>query len=321
MIDVSFIVPVFNAEKTLERCIRSIISLEKYNIEVIISDDGSSDNSSNICKELMRDKRIKYIYQNNRVVASARNLGIQNAKGQYISFVDSDDEIIACNFEKMIDSIENNNYDWISAGYNIIKEYKKYESVVPNSNRKTHNIKELDNIIQGYVWGKLYVTQIIKENDIKFDSEMNLAEDMLFNLTYSLYVNKCDFVSKDCYNYYLYNNSLSRKYCNNYSENMNKIKEAFEKLYEVIPYYQDYYERKYGSIELDIIIGYIRNEFRNLNKKRKKFLKEYLKIIELKKIKKEYIVGKYHYISFLILKTRSTILNSLFFGIINYIKG
>src|SRR5574344_1670943 len=99
---ISVIIPIFNAEKYLNRCIDSIISQTYHNLEVILLDDGSTDNSGNICDEYaLKDSRIRVIHQSNKGLVATRQVGISIAKGEYIAWVDSDDWIALDTYEQM----------------------------------------------------------------------------------------------------------------------------------------------------------------------------------------------------------------------------
>lgn len=323
MIDSSFVIPVYNAEKTIDRCIKSITNINKNEIEIIIVDDGSTDETSSICKEHLNDKRIKYFRKDNGGVASARNYGIKKAQGKYIFFVDSDDEIDSRITQRMLDKTLQMSVDWAVYGYTIVKNCKKTECPLIIDNQKEFN--GVENIIQGYVWGKFYKTKIIVDNFLMFDTKMNYAEDMLFNLNYSMFVHSCISIEECGYYYYLSNSSLSRRYCDNYIESMEKIKEAFKKLFDIYPSYEEYYEKKFGSIELSMINGIIRNELRNKQNKNLKnkfdFIKKEIELVNINNIEKETIKGMYNKLAVFVLKTNSTILIFLFYSLINCLRG
>lgn len=323
MIDVSFIIPVYNSEKTIVRCLKSISKIDKNEIEIIIVDDGSTDETPNICKEFCNDKRVKYYRKDNNGVAAARNYGIKKAQGKYIFFVDSDDEIDYNAVQKMILQTIQVNADWATFGYIIVKKHRKIRC--PQDNKNNGFFNGIENIKQGYVWGNLYKTKIIIDNSLIFDTTMDFAEDMLFNLNFSMLINKCISIDECGYYYYLNNNSLSRKYCNNYIESMNKIREAFRKLFKTYPNYEEYYEKKFGSIELSIANGYIRNELRNKqnNKltKKIKVIKESQYLTGINDIKKDTIKGIYNKLAFIILKTNNPTLIVLFYSLVNFLRG
>lgn len=122
-IDISVIVPIYNVEKYLGKCIDSVLKQTFYNYELILVDDGSYDNSPQICDGYAaKDKRIKVIHIPNCGVAAARNVGLDNAKGKYISFVDSDDFIEETMLEDMFSLIKNNDYELVMCNFGIYHE-------------------------------------------------------------------------------------------------------------------------------------------------------------------------------------------------------
>ena len=115
---ISVIVPIYNSEDYIDRCVRSIVEQSYKNIEIILVDDGSTDNSSMMCDEWAKnDKRVKVIHKENGGVSSARNEGLKIAKGDYISFVDSDDYIDKKMIEKMLNQMEKGNTDLVICNY------------------------------------------------------------------------------------------------------------------------------------------------------------------------------------------------------------
>ena len=138
---ISIIVPVYNVESYLKRCIESILNQTFRDFELILVNDGSTDNSEIICKEYaLKDERIKYFYQRNKGVSEARNKGIDNSSGEYIQFIDSDDYVDENFLEIVVNRFKRDNSDIVFIGfyneYNNGEIYKsKYykESIVSNN--------------------------------------------------------------------------------------------------------------------------------------------------------------------------------------------
>ena len=168
---ISVIVPVYNVEKYIKKCLDSIIYQTYKNIEIILVDDGSTDNSGIICdvyKE--RDKRIKVIHKKNNGVSAARNTGIENANGKWISFVDSDDWIDKNYFEILISKIYNNDIDCILCCYNrVVKnnvEKVKYVTEEKNYTSRQYLINSLNPQTGfGFCHMKLKHCEVIKPVD------------------------------------------------------------------------------------------------------------------------------------------------------------
>lgn len=201
--DVSVILPVYNNEKYLKVCIESVLNQSLSNIELIIVDDGSIDNTASICKKYaLEDKRVKYVYQNNSGVSLARNLGINLAQGNYIAFIDSDDFMVFNMLEKMFNSF-NENIDLVMCKF--VKFYnRKYIDSMKVSGGNSNVISKINAAIKihldkdylGYVWNKMYrkekiVEIFLNENkDIRpFDLDIHMCEDLLFN---SIYIDNCE---------------------------------------------------------------------------------------------------------------------------------
>lgn len=210
---ISIIVPVYNSEKTIRRCLLSILEQSYSHIECIIVDDGSTDKSSELIKTFQNDKRIKYYYQENHGVSAARNLGINVASGTFLMFVDSDDSLEKDTCEKMIYQYENNSVDLVLCGLNIYRN-----GVLLRSPHLREGIRCIDNFddyweirrINLGPCNKLYKTSLI---NILFDETLSLGEDTKFVIDY---LETCRYIAviPDClYNVFLdNNNSLNRKY-------------------------------------------------------------------------------------------------------------
>ncbi len=200
---VSVIVPVYNAEKTLHRCVDSILAQTFTDFELILVNDGSSDDSGNICDEYaIDDSRVIVIHKENGGVSSARNKGIDAVKGEWISFVDSDD-LIAPEFFSSF------SYD---ADLEIcgIKLFGTTHSQQLPDSQHLQNTNEIyawltSNCHRGYVpspWAKIFRTSIIKNNNIRFNPSIIRGEDAIFNFDYILYCNSIKLFNVATYHYY-----------------------------------------------------------------------------------------------------------------------
>lgn len=200
---ISIIVPVYNAEKTLKVCVNSIINQTYTNWELLLIDDGSSDDSKSLCDEYaIKDYRIKVLHKDNGGVSSARNLGLDNAKGEWVTFVDSDDNLIP----KALDiNWEEAKEDLIIFSY-CIKNKNRIEKV--NLSTTQLNSKEQlkyfyeNNVYKQILkvpWSKLYRTK--KIGRLRFDTNIRVGEDFLFNLQFLLKIQSCKLYSKVFYMY------------------------------------------------------------------------------------------------------------------------
>lgn len=190
---VSVIVPVYNTQKYLKRCIDSILNQTYNNLDIILVNDGSTDDSLKICEEYAKiDDRISIISGKNYGVSHARNIGIEKAKGEYLYFADSDDYLEFDAIEKMLREFVNADGELIIAGYNEIENKEKIaKKSWGNLRIKCNDAKKLildENGAGGYLWNKLFKLSLIKEFKIKFDEKIYVWEDVLFVMEY---LDKC----------------------------------------------------------------------------------------------------------------------------------
>ena len=186
MIDdlISVIIPVYNVEKYLKECLDSVINQTHKNIEIILIDDGSTDNSGKICDEYRKkDDRIIVIHKSNEGLSSARNDGLIHAKGKYIQFIDSDDYVNRDMLEITYSIIKKYNADVVTFSHYILNDGKaicdcsKEEKVL----NKMEAMKELllDNKIRNYSWEKLWKKELFQ--DIK-EKNLKILQQLLFYL-------------------------------------------------------------------------------------------------------------------------------------------
>lgn len=213
---VSVIVPVYNAEKYINICIQSIVSQTYQNIEIIIIDDGSEDNTAVICKNLAEHNRhIRYHRQDNSGVSAARNIGYSMSKGQYIIFIDADDELHASMIEKLLYDIKKNNAD-IS-----VCDIKKVESSIEKIENKQATSIELysqDDALDLYmrknyfeigVWNKLFKRSLIE--NIRFSEGRKMNEDKFFVFEALMKADRVTYRREPLYYYYVRPNSATKR--------------------------------------------------------------------------------------------------------------
>lgn len=200
---ISIIVPVYNAEKTLRQCVDSILSQEYKDFELLLVDDGSKDKSPDICDEYAeKDNHIKVLHKPNGGVSSARNLGLDYAKGEWITFVDSDDYISAVFFH----GVECCKQQLLITGFRDEIDGKVYESVKMSSAiyRDAEEVREFirsqvsSNMVLRGPWGKFYRHELIGNQ--RFNTDMKLGEDTCFVFDY---LAKCKTIEVDASSYYV----------------------------------------------------------------------------------------------------------------------
>ncbi|MDY5993267.1 MAG: glycosyltransferase family 2 protein, partial [Bacilli bacterium] len=178
-IDISIIVPIYNAEKYLKKCLDSLVNQTKKELEFILINDGSTDKSEEIVKTY-KDERIKYFKNKNQGIGKTRNFGIEKATGKYIMFLDSDDYFSSDACEKLYKTAEKEKADLIVFDYYRVEKENLNEVKIESFNAT--NIKDDPNLLLKVNLGpcsKIYKTDLIKNNDIKFEESLKY-EDTLF---------------------------------------------------------------------------------------------------------------------------------------------
>lgn len=202
---ISVIVPVYNGEKTLRKCVQSIENQSYNNIEVIISDDGSADGSVQLAKQLSEEYgNIKIVQNHHGGASSARNSAIDAASGDYISFIDCDDEINSDMYCEMVCAAEDNSAELCVVGIQRRTGDMSYYQPYSDSCIKTEDNPARLYLVPMYFnscSNKLYIADIIKKNKIYFDNGIYIGEDFLFNTQYCKYVNNTVVISKPMYIY------------------------------------------------------------------------------------------------------------------------
>ena len=222
---VSIIVPVYQAENYLEKCVKLILEQTYKYFELILVDDGSKDNSGSICDEYAeKDKRIKVIHKENGGASSARNKALDVCQGKYVTFVDSDDYIEKDYLEKMVKKLEEKGVDVIGCAsnkiyYNSTEKVSQKEDYEINSQTFTKWLFLQKGI--GICRCKLYKKEAI--GDIRFNEKLQVGEDTYFNLLVAKNINKFYMLNQPLYNYVVNDESLVRKLDDNY---INKYLEA-----------------------------------------------------------------------------------------------
>ena len=212
---VSIIIPAYNSEKFIRRCLDSVVNQIYKNIEIIVVDDASTDNTEKIIKEYAeKDNRIRPFYSSeNKGVSFSRNIGLKASTGEYIMFVDSDDELTKDAIRRMVDIANKYNSDYVDS-YQIIKyaknnkEYMFTEFKLPKKHLVLGSIENNPKIINMYMYikGKLIKKNLI--NDLLFDESLKIYEDLVFEQTIKSKVRNYVMINKPIYVYYEREDSL-----------------------------------------------------------------------------------------------------------------
>lgn len=264
---VSIILPVYNAQNHLARCVGSICAQTYRNIEIIILNDGSKDQSLPVCEEFrQKDPRILLVDKANSGVSDTRNLGLKLASGKYVEFVDSDDYLDPDFTERLVAAAEENEADFVIAPYKMVipagaskpeqvldkiqdelgvmsvarpPEVREYGFLPAGVyDKDTFALRLMDkpaSYFYSVLWNKLYRRDILTGNDIQFVSEMRWAEDLVFNLRYIQYAERFVAIDKPGYYYVQNPQSICHTQINLASIVQNKL--------QVFRYYKELYTK------------------------------------------------------------------------------
>lgn len=242
MAKVSIIVPVYNVEKYLERSIESLLNQTLEDIEIILINDGSTDNSLEICKKYQTiDKRIKIIDKENEGVSVARNIGMKYATAQYIAFIDPDDEVSPEMYENLYLNIIENKCDISICNYVRIEKNRQFAENIPLKQGRYEN-EEVKKILINMVWGSdldkypmmgsvwrsIYKKSLIEKYNITFPVNIRPMQDLIFMVEY---LSKCNsmYLNENAYYYYFIRaNSGVTSYKKNAWNNNKKVCELLE---------------------------------------------------------------------------------------------
>ena len=219
---ISVVIPVYNGEKYIRRCLDSVLNQTFKDIEVILVDDGSKDESGRICDEIQsKDSRVIVIHQSNSGTGFARNAGTKIARGEFLSFVDSDDYIDLSMYEKLLDCVRANDADTCIFGYYRVRDGVIYSSLKNAIEGTFIGQEALDNIFLNalgtepssysdfkILWQSpcvsLYSLDLIRKNNIAFPQAgkfVSFSEDVLFNIDYFFHAEKVTVMSEQFYYY------------------------------------------------------------------------------------------------------------------------
>lgn len=282
---ISVIVPVYNVEKVLYHCIDSILNQIFNDFELILVDDGSTDNSGRICDEYAgKDTRAKVIHKQNGGVSSARNAGIEAAKGEYICFVDSDDYLESNYLKELVETKKKYpDFDNVWCGFQTVEDYngKNKEAVIAKNDTGNSCYSLEDIMILHERWldaspcNKLFNKRVVVNNNIKFPEDLSLGEDLLFNFEYlDSTKGKIVVINQPLYNYIRDGKeSLDNKYYPNLLEIYRRLNSETEKYAQKWELSEEQLSKMYNSFFFRLE-NVLRNTF---NKKNKESFRQKLK--------------------------------------------
>lgn len=248
---ISIIVPVYNAQKTIARCIESILNQDYKDFELLLIDDGSKDDSGNICDGYAgQDERVRVIHKENSGVSDTRNLALKEAVGEYLQFLDADDWITPNATRLLVESMENNNCDMVIADfYRVIGERLSHkgsideDGVLSRENFANLMMENPADFYYGVLWNKLYKKEIIEKHHLNMNPKISWCEDFMFNLEYIRYCENIYVLQVPIYYYVKTKGSLV-------SQSMNLAKTIRTKLM-VFEYYNEFYKQVLSEEEYE----------------------------------------------------------------------
>lgn len=239
---VSIVVPIYNAENYLRRCVDSILNQEYTDFELLLVNDGSTDASGDICEEYGdRDPRVIVIQKENTGVSDSRNRALDRARGKYLQFLDSDDWITPDATRLFVRAAEEYGCDMvISDFYRVVGERLstkgdiEEEGVLTREEFAAHMMENPADFYYGVLWNKLYRRDIVEEHNLRMDTDINWCEDFMFNLEYIRYAKVFYALHAPIYYYVKRKGSLA-------SQGINISKTVKMKL-NVFEYYNNFYK-------------------------------------------------------------------------------
>lgn len=286
---ISVVVPVFNVEKFLKRCVDSIIGQNFKDIEIILVDDGSTDKSGKICDEYEKeDERIRIIHKENGGLSSARNAGMEIAKGDYLFFIDSDDWLSDENvLSDLFDEIKNNNSDFSYGLFNNANDTVVSERKFNMRYYKDDRLFLLSNSHFFSAWNKLYKMELRKYLHFevgRINEDLDILPYLISNC------NNISFIRRPTYNYYQNPNSITRrKFSDKRFDMFLSVNNAYKTFFGNEKETKIFYENLFGFQLFSLFIEIVKNTKGN---ERKNYVIKY--ITELRK----YSYSRFFYYSF-----------------------
>ncbi len=309
---ISAIVPIYNVEAYLERCIKSIIGQTYNNIEILLIDDGSKDNSLEICKRFEKlDKRIRVFHKGNGGLSDARNYGIDRAKGEYLVFIDSDDYIENRYVEELVKLVTKDNLKVAQCGFNKVRDNQILEKTNDSNNcvqsgRKMvidfYGENESKNIV---VWNKIYRKDLFEK--LRFPcGKIHEDEYVTYKILYQ--EEKVGITNECLYNYSFNPDSITQK-----KYNIKRL-DAMGAYQERISYFKNKKDNELMELTTNFYLTYLKVNFvkiklyvenskkyeKNIIKEFRKYYKEYYK--NKKNVKSNFVFFHFPYLYFILAK-------------------
>jgi glycosyltransferase involved in cell wall biosynthesis len=309
---ISIIIPIYNSEKYLEECLNSVLNQTYKNIEVLLINDGSTDESKKICEEYCKKySNIKLINNINEGVSKARNKGLKLAKGEYVFFCDSDDIMHPRQLEKLSTNLKSTNSELSVCSFSEFVNNVEFEK---NKNFKLEEILNKDKMLEtiisdrkysGFLWNKLFKLDIIKmKSHLFFDEKISINEDQIFILEYIIRIKKMCITDEKLYNYRQNPSSVLHK---KFSDNKITAILAREKIYNLckkITINEKINEKNWNILMQTYVYIYVRLFFKKARNRKywKRLIEEKIQEYRYKYTKLDKSWTKYAKIYYFLLK-------------------
>lgn len=247
---VSIIVPVYNGEKSIERCLRSIQNQSYTNIEVIVVNDGSTDHTEKVIKKYVEeDARFHYIKKDNTGVSDSRNIGMASAKGEYFQFVDGDDWLVKQATEEFVRTAQLYDCDMVISDFYrvcgrkiMVKGHIDMGPVITRTKFAEYMMKAPANFYYGVLWNKFFKANIIRKFSLVCDTDLDWCEDFRFNLEYLQYVGNVGVIDRPLYYYVKTKGSLVDTQAGSLQltiKTKRKLFDYYKELYQALDLYEE----------------------------------------------------------------------------------
>ena len=247
---VSIIVPVYNGEKSIERCLRSIQNQSYTNIEVIVVNDGSTDHTEKVIKKYVEeDARFHYIKKDNTGVSDSRNIGMASAKGEYFQFVDGDDWLVKRATEEFVRTAQLYDCDMVISDFYrvcgrkiMVKGHIDMGPVITRTKFAEYMMKAPANFYYGVLWNKFFKADIIRKFSLVCDTDLHWCEDFRFNLEYLQYVGNVGVIDRPLYYYVKTKGSLVDTQAGSLQltiKTKRKLFDYYKELYQALDLYEE----------------------------------------------------------------------------------
>ena len=247
---VSIIVPVYNGEKSIERCLRSIQNQSYTNIEVIVVNDGSTDHTEKVIKKYVEeDARFHYIKKDNTGVSDSRNIGMASAKGEYFQFVDGDDWLVKQATEEFVRTAQLYDCDMVISDFYrvcgrkiMVKGHIDMGPVITRTKFAEYMMKAPANFYYGVLWNKFFKADIIRKFSLVCDTDLDWCEDFRFNLEYLQSVGNVGVIDRPLYYYVKTKGSLVDTQAGSLQltiKTKRKLFDYYKELYQALDLYEE----------------------------------------------------------------------------------